>query len=157
MKKQKKNTVSLVFDLAKPIADELGLYLWDIRFEKEGADWGLLIIIDADDGITFEDCEALSRPLSQKLDEHDFIEQSYSLEVASPGVMRELKKAHHFEVCIGDDIFVKLFKPIDGEKEFYGVLKSFEDNIIIIITEAKEFEFKLGDCAYVRLNDDIDV
>ncbi len=156
MKKQKKNTAALVYDLAKPIADDLGLYLWDVRFEKEGADWVVLVIIDADDGITFDDCEALSRPLSSKLDEHDFIEQSYSLEVASPGLRRELKKPNHFEVCIGDDIAIKLIRPVDGEREFFGVLVSFIDNVITIESESGEQSFNFTDCSNVRLNDDVD-
>ncbi len=111
MKGQKKNTAAMVYDLAKPITDEAGVYLWDVRFEKEGASWFLKVIIDSDDGITFDDCEAVSRPFSGLLDEEDLIEQSYYLEVSSPGVMRELRKPDHFEVCIGDDVVVKLIRP----------------------------------------------
>lgn len=149
----KKNTAEKVYDLAKPIADELGLYLWDVRFEKEGASWYLRIILDSDDGINLDDCEAVSRPLNDLLDEEDFIDQSYYLEVSSPGEMRELRRPDHFEVCIGDEVLVKTFRPVDGVREFVGILKSYEDAVFSIENEAGSLQFNVADCSFVKLND----
>ena len=91
------NTVAAVWDIAAPIAEQLGLDIWDIRFVKEGADWFLRIFIDKDGGVTIEDCENMSRAMDAPLDEADPIPQSYCLEVSSPGVERELTRDSHFE------------------------------------------------------------
>lgn len=101
MKKNGGNTVKIVTDLVKPIVDELGLILWDVRFEKEGSIWLLRVIIDKVGGVSVDDCEAVSRPLDKLLDEVDPIDQSYCLEVASAGLERELTKSWHFDECIG--------------------------------------------------------
>ena len=93
------NTVAAVWDIAAPIAEQLGLDIWDIRFVKEGADWFLRIFIDKDGGVTIEDCENMSRAMDAPLDEADPIPQSYCLEVSSPGVERELTRDSHFEAC----------------------------------------------------------
>lgn len=156
MNGKKKNTAAMVYDLAKPIADELGLYLWDVRFEKEGSSWYLRVIIDSDEGITFTECEEMSRPLNKLLDEKDFIEQSYFLEVSSPGLMRELRKPDHFEVCLGDEVLVKLIRPMDGQREFIGILKSHDKDGFVIENESGEHRFILSDCSFVKLNDDIE-
>lgn len=153
----KKNTASMVYDLVKPITDELGLFLWDVRFEKEGASWFLRVYIDSDDGISFDECEAVSRPLSKLLDEKDFIEQSYYLEVGSPGLMRELKTDVHFQVCIGDEVLVKLIRPRDDKREFTGILKEYEKGKFKIVSDDEEIEFNLSDCSFVKLNDDVNL
>lgn len=154
MGKKGGNTVAQIEKLARPIVDELGLYLWDVRFEKEGADWYLRIIIDSNDGISCDDCEAVSRPLSKLLDEIDPIEQAYYLEVSSPGVERELRKPEHFEVCIGDTVRVKLIRPINGEREFIGELVKYENNVLTIRQAEEEKSFAFSDCAFVKLYDD---
>lgn len=156
MEGKKKNTAALVYDLAKPIADELGLYLWDVRFEKEGSSWFLRVIIDSNEGISFTECEDMSRPLNKLLDEKDFIEQSYYLEVSSPGLMRELRKPDHFEVCLGDEILVKLIRPVEGQREFVGILKSHDKNSFVLENESGEYSFALSDCSFVKLNDDVE-
>ena len=89
-KKEKGNTVAAVWQIAQPIAESLGLELWDVRFVKEGADWFLRIFIDKEDGVSIDDCEAMSRAIDKPLDDADPISQSYCLEVSSPGVEREL-------------------------------------------------------------------
>lgn len=155
MNGKKKNTAAMVYDLAKPIADELGLYLWDVRFEKEGASWFLRVIIDSNDGVTFDDCEAISRPLDKLLDEKDFIEQAYYLEVSSPGLMRELRRPDHFEVCIGDEVLVRLIRPRDGEREFVGTLTSYDHGSFTVETQAGPQEFQTAECSFVKLNDDL--
>ncbi len=153
----KKNTAGMVYDLVKPITDELGLFLWDVRFEKEGASWFLRVFIDSDDGIDFDDCEAVSRPLSKLLDEKDFIEQSYFLEVGSPGLMRELKTDIHFEVCIGDEVLVKLIRPRDNQREFIGTLIEYDKGHFKLLIDEEEVEFDVDKCSFVKLNDDIEV
>lgn len=88
----KKNTVGIVTDLVRPITDELGLDLWDVRFEKEGSTWYLRIFLDKEEGVNIDDCENVSRRLSPILDETDPIVQSYTLEVSSPGIGRDLRR-----------------------------------------------------------------
>ena len=91
------NTVAVCTRLARPVAEELGLQLWDVRFVKEGADWYLRFFIDREGGVTINDCEEMSRRLDKLLDEADPIACSYCLEVSSPGVERELIRPEHFE------------------------------------------------------------
>lgn len=157
LSEKKRSTAERVQELVEPIAEQANVFLWDVRFEKEGASWFLKVIIDRDGGITFEDCEAVSRPLSKLLDEHDFIEQSYYLEVSSPGVMRQLKKPKHFEVCLGDKVMVRLIRPNDdGVREITGVLKKYENKHLTIETEQGDNEIAVSACAYIKLDDDID-
>ena len=107
-------TVNTVWDIAQPIAESLGLELWDVRFEKEGADWFLRVFIDKDGGVSIDDCVDMSHALDKPLDDADPIEQSYCLEVCSPGLERNLKRDSHFEKCIGKPIQVKLIRPLEG-------------------------------------------
>ena len=153
--KKGSNTVDKVFDLAKPLADELGLILWDVRFEKEGANWYLRVFIDKEEGINIEDCEAISRPLNTILDETNPISQSYIFEVCSPGVARELKKPEHFERFMGEEIRIRLIRAVDNIKEYVGILKEYTKDIITILDENNTtIEIAPSDCAYIRLNDD---
>ena len=99
--KNKKSTVEVVYELAKPIADSLGLNIWDIRFLKEGAGWYLRIFIDKPEGITIEDCENMSRAIDEPLDKADPIDQNYCLEVCSPGLERELIKEEQLQKVEG--------------------------------------------------------
>ncbi len=140
-----------MYGLAKPIADELGLTIWDIRFEKEGAMWVLLVVIDKEGGVSIDDCEAMSRPLDKKLDEVDPIEQSYCLEVSSAGIERELTKDWHFETCKGQQIVVRLIRPYNGVREFVGTLLKLEDATVYLSAEDGEYAFRLNDIAVVRL------
>lgn len=160
----KKTTVEKVRELAQPIADELGFFLWDVRFEKEGATWYLRVLIDKDGGIDMDDCEAFTRPMNKVLDGADPISQSYVLECGSPGLGRELRRPEHFEVCIGDVIRVRLIRPDEnGEKEFVVGLVGYDKDKILCqkldedMNGVENVEFKLADCAYVKLNDDADL
>ena len=124
----KRSTVERITELAQPLADELGLFLWDVRFEKEGATWYLRVLIDKDGGVTMEDCENFTRPFNKILDEEDPIAQSYVFECGSPGLGRELRKPIHFEVCIGDAVRVRLIRPDEnGEREFIVGLVGYND------------------------------
>ena len=151
MKRGTTKTAELVYGLAKPIADELGLTIWDIRFEKEGAMWVLLVVIDKEGGVSIDDCEAMSRPLDKKLDEVDPIEQSYCLEVSSAGIERELTRDWHFETCKGQQIVVRLIRPYNGVREFVGTLLKLEDATVYLSAEDGEYAFRLNDIAVVRL------
>ena len=145
-----KSTVEKAYELAKPLAESLGVSIWDVVFEKEGASWYLRIFIDKDDGINIDDCEAFSRPFNKILDEKDFIDQSYIFEVGSPGVARELKRPEHFEKYIGSPVRARLIRAADGLKEIIGLLKEYNKDSILV----DEKEIKLSDTAFVKLYDD---
>ncbi len=137
-----------------PIVADAGVEIYDVEYVKEAADWYLRVYIDKPDGVNINDCEVVNRALSEKMDELDFIEEAYILEVSSPGLGRTLKKERHFEKSMGQEVEVKTYKAIDKEKLFIGVLKSYEDGAITIQTEKKEMKFEKADVASVRLTFD---
>ena len=103
-----KNTVSLVWDIAEPIAEELGLILWDVVFEKEGANYYLRIFIDKEDGVGIEDCVNMSHALDGPLDAEDPIDRQYNLQVSSPGIERKLTRPFHFDYAMEEKVILKL-------------------------------------------------
>ena len=114
-----------VREIILPTADELGYYLWDVEYVKEGADFILRVTIDrfeGDEGITIDDCEAMSRAIDPILDEHDPIPDQYLLEVSSPGIERDLTRDDHFDLCVGEKVEVRLFAPVDGSRVWVGIL-----------------------------------
>ena len=138
--------------LLEPILKENNFELYDVEFVKEAGTFYLRAYIDKEGGININDCEVVSRRLSELLDEKDFIPDAYILEVSSPGLGRSLKKDKHFEKSIGDEVEVKLFKAIDKQKEFVGYLESFTAETITISDEDEnEFEFERSNVASVRL------
>ncbi len=148
------NTVAAVWEIAKPIAETLGLEIWDIRFVKEGADWFLRIFIDKEDGISIEDCENMSRAIDKPLDDADPIEQSYCLEVSSPGVERELTREAHFEACKGEKIKVKFIRAVDGKREFNGILEDSEGNSVTLrLEDGSAMTFDKKETSYIKLDD----
>lgn len=148
----KLNTAQIVTEFTKPIAEELNYELVDVEFIKEAGNWFLRIYIDKDGGITTDDCEILSRRLSDILDEKDPIEQSYFLEVSSPGLDRPLKKESDFEKYKDNDVEVRLYKPIDNKKVFEGILVGLVNNKIIITTnDNQKLEFSKEDVSLVKL------
>jgi ribosome maturation factor RimP len=130
-----KNIAATVREIIAPTADDMGYYLWDVEFVKEGADKHLRITIDNEEGINIEDCEKFHRAIDPILDEVDPISESYILEVSSPGIERELKYPEHIDACEGWDVEVKLYAPRDGAKMFRGVLVGYDDdeNIVVLI------------------------
>jgi len=140
--------------LLMPILDEFGFELWDVEYVKEGPDYYLRAYIDKEGGITIDDCVDVSRKLSDALDVDDFVQDAYILEVSSPGLGRQLKKKKEFEKSIGREVDVKTYKPIDGEKEFTGVLKDFDDKTVTIETENGDIVFEKSDIAVVKLSID---
>ncbi len=137
--------------LLLPIAEANHVEIYDIEFVKEGSDFYLRAYIDKPDGVNINDCEAVSRALSDALDVEDFIEEAYILEVSSPGLGRVLKKDKHLEKSIGEDVELKTYKPIDKCKEFEGTLKAFDKDTVTLENEAGEMVFNRADVAVIRL------
>lgn len=150
---KKGSTVSVVYGLAKPVADELGFTLWDVRFEKEGGSYFLRIILDKPGGVDMDDCAEMSRRIDPVLDEADPIEQSYFLEVASAGLGRELRRPEHFETCMGQKVELRLIRPDNGVRDFSGLLAGYGDGTVIIDCGGEQRSFSLKDLSYIRLDD----
>ncbi|MBQ9530491.1 MAG: ribosome maturation factor RimP [Eubacterium sp.] len=150
----KPNTVKLVEEIISPYAKELGLEIWDVRFAKEGSEWYLRIFIDKEGGVSIDDCVDLTHAISKPLDEKDPISQSYMLEVASPGVERELTRKEHFEKFIGSPIMLRMIRAINGVRDFKGTLKSFENNqITVVLQDGEELCVEKKETAFVKLDD----
>lgn len=146
-----RNTVSKAYELAKPLAEELGYDIWDVVFEKEGPEWYLRIYIDKSDGIDINDCEAFSRPYNKLLDATDFVSQVDFFEVCSPGLNRTLRKKEHFERYLGSSVIVRFIRAIDGEKEIVGTLDAYDEGQLAISGKV----INISDTTSVKLNDDI--
>ena len=148
------NTVKIVWDIVEPLAKELGLSIWDVRFLKEGSQWYLRVFIDKEGGVGIDDCVNLSHAIDGPIDEANPIEQAYILEVSSPGVERDLVRDEHFEAFIGEKIKVKMIRPIEGKREFSGVLESYDDgNITIRLEDESGFTFTKKEASFVKLDD----
>ena len=131
--------VGAVKKIAEPLAAELGYVLWDVEYEKQGADMYLRITIDSDEGITIDDCEKMHRAIDPLLDEADPIEDAYHLEVSSPGIERELKNDMHIAACVGWDVEVRLYAPLNGAKSYLGRLMGLnEAGEVMLAVEGKE-------------------
>ncbi len=138
--------------LLLPIMERNGFELVDVEYVKEGSNYYLRAYIDKEGGITIEDCEVVSRELSDLLDVEDFIPEAYFLEVSSPGLGRQLKKDKDFARSIGEDVEVKLYKPMDKKKEFEGALVSFDtENIVLRISEKEELTIPRESIAMIKL------
>ncbi|MBQ8318245.1 MAG: ribosome maturation factor RimP [Lachnospiraceae bacterium] len=122
-------------ELVTPIIDENNFELVDVEYVKEGADYYLRVYADKEGGINIDDCVLISRALEAKLDEADKIKDAYILEVSSPGLTRPLKKEKDFKRSIGKLVEIKLYKAYDGTKELTGVLESFDDDKITIMSD----------------------
>jgi ribosome maturation factor RimP len=150
----KQNTNQRVDEIIKPYADELGLEIWDVRFSKEGADWYLRIFIDKEGGVSIDDCVELTRAVTKPLDDADPISQSYMLEISSPGVERELTRDEHFEKYVGSAVMLRSIRPIDGVRDFNGIMTAYEDKKITIkLEDDTKMTFDKKDTSYVKLDD----
>lgn len=136
MKKSSGGVVHTVRAIAEPLAEQLGYFLWDVEYVKEGADMYLRITIDSEEGIDIEDCERMHRAIDPLLDEADPIPDAYHLEISSPGIERELKTDLHIEACLGWDVEVKLYAPVDGAKSFLGVLQGLDEEGNVLLSES---------------------
>ena len=135
MAKNSKSVAETVWALAEPIADELGCWIWDVEFLKEGARRVLRITVDSEEGVNIDDCEKMHRAIDPLLDEADPIEEQYYLEVSSPGLERELRTEEHYRLSIGSAVEAKLFAAKDGTKSVVGKLTAYEDGKLTITND----------------------
>ena len=147
------NVTEKIWELAEPIADSLGLSVWDVRYVKEGADWFLRIFIDKEGGVSIDDCVEMTHAIDGPLDELDPIKDAYTLEVSSPGAERALTRDEHFSAYIGSKVLVKLIRPQDGKREFKGVLSGYEKGTVTVDVDGAGIMFDKKDASYVKLDD----
>ena len=134
MAKNTKSVAEAVRELAEPIAEEIGCWIWDVEYVKEGARRVLRITIDSEEGITIDDCEKMHRAIDPVLDEADPIEVSYQLEVSSPGIERVIRTDAHIAFCMGEEIEARTFAPQGGKKSFVGILSAYENGAVTLVT-----------------------
>ena len=135
-----------------PVLAEHNFELWDVEYVKEAGTWYLRAYIDKEGGIAVDDCEVISRALSDRMDEEDFIEEAYILEVSSPGLGRPLKKDKDLERSLGESVDVKLFRAMDRQKEFTGILKAWDkDTVTLEFEEEAELVIERSNIALIRL------
>ena len=138
-------------EIIMPIIEANNFELVDIEYVKEGSGKYLRAYIDKPGGITVEDCEAVSRPFSDKLDELDFIDEAYILEVSSPGLGRPFKKDKDFQRNISEEVELKLYKQVDHLKDYVGLLKAFDmDTVTIELENGEEKVFERANIALIR-------
>ncbi len=137
--------------LLAPIVESNGFELVDVEFVKEAGCWYLRGYIDKPGGITLNDCELVSRAFNEKLDAEDFIEESYVMEISSPGLDRPLKKEKDFARSMGKLVEVRTYQPIDKQKEFCGILTAYDSNSVTIEEEGQLRTFEKKAIALIRL------
>lgn len=139
-------------ELITPILERMNFELVDVEFVKEGGIWYLRAYIDKEGGITVNDCEAVAREMNEILDREDYVEESYTFEVSSPGLGRPLKKEKDYVRSMGKELEIRTYRAINREKEFYGILKAYDDKTVTIETEdGEELVFEKKDIALIRL------
>ena len=141
----------LVRALAQPIAAENGCSIWDVEYVREAGTWFLRVYLDKEGGVNIDDCEAVSRPLSDALDEADPIEGSYTLEVSSAGIDRVLWHPEHFDTFLGAEVEVRLYRPVEGRKDHVGLLKAYDNGDVTVTLPSGDVTFPKKDVAQVRL------
>ena len=138
--------------LAGPVAEQAGCTLWDVEYVKEAGEWFLRVYIDKAGGVSIDDCEAVSRPLSDLLDEADPIEGSYVFEVSSAGAERQLKRPGDFARFLGAQVEVRLYQPVDGSKVYIGTLEQYDNGDVTVADGEKRRVFQKSAIAQVRLH-----
>lgn len=157
-KPQQGSAVKVVEALVRPVVEGMNLRLWDVRFEKEGPDWFLRVLIDRDTPLDTDTCEEVSRAIDPILDEADPISQSYYLEVGSPGLGRRLNRPEHFAQLTGQKCLAHLIRPdARGRREMSGKLLGLENGSVTLETEEGPVTFALDAASYVKLCDDEDL
>jgi ribosome maturation factor RimP len=138
-------------ELILPLVERRGFELVDVEYVKEVNEWYLRVYIDKPGGITIEDCVDVSREFNEILDREDYIEDAYTFEVSSPGLLRPFKKDKDFERHLGEDVELKTYKAIDKKKEFTGSLKQYDkENVTIVTQDGQEMTFARAELAYIR-------
>jgi len=138
-------------ELVMPFIEENNFELFDVEYVKEMGNYYLRVYIDKEGGINIDDCEVISRALSDKLDENDFIDDAYILEVSSPGLGRPLKKDKDFARSVDEEVEIKLYKAVNKVKDFKGVLKAYDDETVTIEEDGEKMIFNRKDIALIRL------
>ena len=146
-----KKVTEIVAELAAPVAAEFGCELWDTEYVREAGQWFLRLYLDKDGGVDILDCEAISRTVSDLLDEADPIESSYVFEVGSAGLERQLKRPGDFAQFMGSPVLVKPYQPKAGRKEFAGTLAGYEDGAVLLDMGGETVRFEKNETALVRL------
>ena len=137
--------------LARPLVEQNGCSLWDVEYVKEAGTWFLRLYIDKEGGVSIDDCEVISRAVSDALDEADPIEGSYTFEVSSAGADRALKKPEHFAAMMGQEVEVRLYRAREKRKEYVGVLSGYENGTVTLDMAGAPMRFEKQDIAQVRL------
>lgn len=148
-----KKITELTAELAAPAIAEAGCTLWDVEYVKEAGTWYLRVLLDKEGGVDILDCEAVSRKLSDLLDEADPIQSSYTLEVGSAGAERALKRPSDFQRFLGSPVLVKLYQARDSRKEFAGTLRAYDEATgdITVTVGDRDLIFSKKETALVRL------
>ena len=149
-----KKVTELVAELAAPAVAEQGCTLWDVEYVREAGQWYLRLYLDKDGGVDILDCEAISRRVSDLLDEADPIESSYVFEVGSAGLERQLKRPGDFAQFMGSPVLVKTYQPKDGRKEFAGKLAGYDNGAVSLTVGSETLRFEKPEIALVRLRCD---
>lgn len=148
-----KKVTELTAELAAPLVEQAGCTLWDVEYVREAGTWYLRVFLDAPEGVSIDQCEAVSRPLSDLLDEADPIQGSYVLEVGSAGAERALKRPEHFHRCMGQEVDVKLYRPREGSKLFTGTLSDYrEGDVTIALPAGGSMTFEKKEIAKINLH-----
>ncbi len=155
-KNRHKELINRVYDILEPVVDSLGYELLDIEYIMERGKWILRVYIDKEGGISINDCVIVSKEVSVILDVEDPIDSSYVLEVSSPGLNRPLTKEKHFIWAIGKKVKIKTEIPVDGRRNFKGILQNFQDGVIYIQVDGKVFSLEYGNIEKANLVYEID-
>lgn len=142
----------LTAELARPVVEACGCTLWDVEYIKEAGSWYLRLYIDKEDGVSIDDCEAVSRGVDPLLDEADPIQDPYTFEVSSAGADRPLKKPEHFDAFMGAEVDVKFYKAVNGQKNCTGILAGYDDGNVTLELGGETVTFDKKDIAFVRLH-----
>ena len=124
--------------------------LFDVDYVKEGQDWYLRVYIDKEGGVTIDDCQAVSRAFNEILDKENYISDQYIFEVSSPGLTRPLKKEKDYEKSLGRLIDIRLYKPVEGKKEYTGVLKEYNKDVIMIEADNSMITIERSNLSMIR-------
>ncbi len=137
--------------LVTPIAEKVGVSVYDVEYVKEAGEYYLRVYIDKPEGVNINECVDVSHALSDELDKDDYIEDAYTLEVSSPGLGRTLKKDRHFANSIGQEVELKLYKPVNGTKEFAGILKEFDSDSVTVTINDQDEKFLRKEISVIKL------
>ena len=136
--------------LLGPIVERVGVSVYDVEYVKEGTDWYLRVYIDKPEGVNINDCVEVNRAFSDVLDEEDFIPDSYTFEVSSPGLGRPLKKEKDYVRNMGKEVEIRTYRAINRSKEFYGLLTAYDKASVTIDSEGEKLTFERADIALIR-------